>query len=74
MSRRFYSKRIPFFNNIAMLLLCIIFFLLPFALRGARFAITEMQNNVADWLPSDFQETVDLGEFRRYFARFRKNP
>jgi len=67
MSRRFYSKRIPFFNNIAMLLLCIIFFLLPFALRGARFAITEMQNNVADWLPSDFQETVDLGEFRRYF-------
>lgn len=67
MARRFYSKRIPFFNNVAMLLLCIIFFLLPFALRGARFAITEMQNNVADWLPSDFQETVDLVEFRRYF-------
>lgn len=68
MSRRFFSRRIPVFHNVAMLILCIIFFLLPFALRGARFAITEMQNNVADWLPKDFQETVDLVEFRKYFV------
>lgn len=58
----------PFFQTVAMLLLCLVFFLLPFGLRGARFAVQEMQNNVADWLPGDYEETIDLGVFRRYFV------
>lgn len=68
MTRRFYSLRIPFFQTVAMLLLCVVFFFLPFALRGARFAVQEMQNNVADWLPADYEETIDLDVFRRYFV------
>ncbi len=68
MVKRFFSVRIPFFGTVAMLVLCMVFFLLPFALRGARMAITDMQNNVADWLPSHFPETVDLKEFRKYFV------
>ena len=50
-----------------MVLLCTVFFLLPFALRGARLGLNDMQNNVADWLPDDYTETKELGEFRKYF-------
>lgn len=50
-----------------MLLMCGVFFLLPFALRGARLSLGELQNNVADWLPQDYPETQDLNEFRKYF-------
>ncbi|MEE2826408.1 MAG: MMPL family transporter [Planctomycetota bacterium] len=50
-----------------MLILCMACFLLPFALRGARMAATSMQNNVADWLPSNYEETQELREFRKYF-------
>ena len=50
-----------------MVLLCTVFFLLPFALRGARLGLSDMQNNVADWLPDDYTETKELGEFRKYF-------
>ncbi len=50
-----------------MLILCMVCFLLPFALRGARMAVTSMQNNVADWLPADYEETSELREFRKYF-------
>jgi len=50
-----------------MLLLCTVFFLLPFALRGARLGLNDMQNNVADWLPDHYTETKELKEFRRYF-------
>ena len=64
---QFFSKRVPLFNTVAMLILCTVFFLLPFALRGARMAVTGIKNNVADWLPSDYPETQDLEEFRKYF-------
>ena len=50
-----------------MVLLCTVFFLLPFALRGARLGLSDMQNNVADWLPDHYTETKELGEFRKYF-------
>ena len=30
-------------------------------------AVTSMQNNVADWLPADYEETRELREFRKYF-------
>ena len=40
---------------------------MPFALRGAKLALQDMQNNVADWLPDDYVETVELKEFSKYF-------
>ena len=67
MVKRFFSIRVPFFGTVAMVLLCSVFFLLPFALRGARLALGDMQNNVADWLPEHYTETQDLREFRKYF-------
>ena len=51
-----------------MVILCAVVFLLPFALRGARMSITSTKNNVADWLPKEYEETQDLAEFRKYFV------
>jgi predicted RND superfamily exporter protein len=56
-----------FFARRAVLILVIVFFFVPFALRGARLALMGMKNDVKDWLPRDFEETKDLDEFRRYF-------
>ncbi len=50
-----------------MVVLCAVFFLLPFSLRGARMAVESMKNDVSDWLPGTYDETKDLGEFREYF-------
>ncbi len=66
--RSFFARRLPFFGNRAMLIMCAVFFLLPFVLRGAREAIDSMKNDVADWLPSSFVETTELRHFREYFA------
>lgn len=51
-----------------MVILCAVVFLLPFALRGARMSISSTKNNVADWLPKEYEETQDLAEFRKYFV------
>ncbi len=67
MANRFFSKHVPLFGSTAMLLLCTVFFFLPFALRGARLGMDQMKNNVADWLPDHYEETKELKEFRRYF-------
>ncbi len=56
-----------FFARRALLILCIILFLTPFAMRGARFAVQGMKNNVKHWLPSDFPETADLEWFGKHF-------
>src|SRR4029078_6767475 len=45
----------------------IVFFFVPFALRGARMAVQGMKNDVKDWLPKEFDETKDLDEFAQYF-------
>lgn len=50
-----------------MLLLCTVCFFLPFALRGAKLSLQGIQNNVADWLPDHYDETVELKEFGKYF-------
>ena len=42
-------------------------FLLPFALRGARNAMDNMQNDVQNWLPADYPETEDLHWFGKHF-------
>ncbi len=57
----------PFFARHAVLILMAIFFLAPFALRGARMALQSMKNDVKDWLPDDFKETAELDWFREHF-------
>ena len=47
----------------------VVFFLVPFALRGARMAVQGMKNDVKDWLPKEFEETKDLDEFRQLFPQ-----
>jgi len=56
-----------FFARRALLILCVIVFMTPFAMRGARYALQGMKNNVKHWLPSDFPETADLEWFGRHF-------
>ena len=60
-------QRPSFFARRAILILVIVFFFVPFALRGARMAVKGMKNDVKDWLPKELAETKDLDEFRRYF-------
>lgn len=60
-------QRSTFFARRALLILMIVFFLVPFALRGARMALQNMKNDVRDWLPQDFPETTQLEWFRQYF-------
>src|SRR5215510_2843042 len=60
-------QRPTFFARRAILILVIVFFFVPFALRGARMAVQGMKNDVKDWLPRELEETKDLDEFRRYF-------
>ena len=68
MASRFFDRRVRFFGNRAVLVLCAIFFLVPFALRGARMATQHLENNIKDWLPSDFPETKDLEWFGKHFV------
>lgn len=56
-----------FFARHAVLILVVVFFFVPFSLRGARLALQGMKNDVKDWLPKEFEETKDLDEFRQYF-------
>jgi len=56
-----------FFARRALLILVVVFFFVPFALRGARMAVQGMRNDVKDWLPKDFAETRDLDDFRKHF-------
>ena len=67
MTRRFFSRNgLWGFPNALIVLMCV-FFLVPFALRGAKDALQRMENNVADWLPSSFDETAQLRWFREHF-------
>src|SRR5688500_8654431 len=57
-----------FFARRAILVLIVVFFFVPFALRGARMPVQGMKNDVKDWLPKGFAETKDLDWFRKYFV------
>jgi predicted RND superfamily exporter protein len=57
-----------FFARYALLILCVIFFLVPFALRGSRMSLERMENNVKDWLPDSFEETKELAWFAKHFV------
>ena len=56
-----------FFSRYALYTLMIVFFVVPFSLRGARLAIQGMGNDVKEWLPEEFSETKDLEWFRDNF-------
>ncbi len=64
----FLSRRSLFGAPNALLILLVVFFLVPFAIRGARLSLRKTENNVKDWLPADFRETSELQWFGRYFA------
>ncbi len=64
----FYSKKSALGVPNALILLMLIFFFVPFAGRGARMALQKTENNVKDWLPSDFRETEELAWFAEKFV------
>ncbi len=68
MSDNFLSRRTRFGVSGALLILVVFFFLLPSAFRGARLAVAGKKNNIKDWLPSDFRETLELEWFAKYFV------
>jgi predicted RND superfamily exporter protein len=67
MHESFLSRRTMFGISGAMLILFLFFFLLPSAFRGARLAVAGKKNNIKDWLPADFRETIELDWFAKYF-------
>ena len=44
------------------------FFFMPSVFRAARLSLSEKQNEVKDWLPSDFRETAELAWFAEHFV------
>ncbi len=68
MNDGFYSKKSFLGVPNAMIMLMIVFFFVPFAGRGARMAMQRTENNVKDWLPSDFRETEELAWFAKKFV------
>ncbi|MCH7727610.1 MAG: hypothetical protein IH991_14165, partial [Planctomycetes bacterium] len=67
MSKHFFSRRLRFFGSVAMLILCVVFFLVPFMGHGASKALQNMKNDVADWLPGNVTETKELKWFYNHF-------
>lgn len=60
-----------FFRRNAIWILGVVFFLIPFALRGAKMSFRSMKNDVKDWLPASFKETKELEWFGRHFFNER---
>ena len=62
------NRKAPFLGvTNALLVLMVVCFLVPFALRGSRTAMENMQNDVKNWLPSDYPETQELNWFGKHF-------
>ena len=62
------ERRTPFGVSFALVVLFCFFFLMPFAFRAARLSLNKKENNIKDWLPSDFVETAELQWFNNHFA------
>ncbi len=62
------ERRGPFRLTYAFWILIAFFFLLPSGFRAARQSLDKKENDVKDWLPSDFPETAELNWFARHFA------
>ena len=61
------ERRTPFGVPFALVVLFCFFFAMPFAFRSARLSLNRKENNIKDWLPSDFVETAELEWFRDHF-------
>ncbi|MFP6691497.1 MAG: MMPL family transporter [Pirellulales bacterium] len=61
-------RKTSFFSRNAFYIFLAAIFLLPIALRGARFSVERTKNDVKEWLPAGFEETKMLGWFRQYFV------
>src|SRR6056297_778974 len=64
----FLERRGPLGTTVALLVLMVFFFILPSAFRGARMGLKNKENDIKDWLPSDFPETAELDWFADHFA------
>ena len=62
------ERRSPLRISYALLILMVFFFLLPAGFRAARLSLGQKENDVKDWLPSDFPETAELEWFADHFA------
>ncbi|TWU24385.1 MMPL family protein [Novipirellula galeiformis] len=62
------ERRSPLGVNYALLILMVFFFVLPSVFRAARLSLVDTQNEVKDWLPSDFPETAELDWFANHFV------
>jgi len=67
MVKPFFSRKFPLGGNVAVAILVVVAFVVPLLARSAKLGMENITNNVADWLPSHYQETIDLKEFRQYF-------
>ena len=68
MNRPLLERRSPLGFSYALLILTAFFFLLPSAFRAARLSLGQKENDVKDWLPSDFPETAELEWFADHFV------
>ncbi len=68
MNRPLLERRSPLGFTYALLILTAFFFLLPSAFRAARLSLGQKENDVKDWLPSDFPETAELEWFADHFV------
>ncbi len=68
MSRPLLERRSPLGISYALLILTVFFFLIPSAFRAARQSLGTKENDVKDWLPSDFPETAELEWFADHFV------
>ena len=62
------ERRSPLGIPYALLILTVFFFLIPSSFRAARLSLEQKENDVKDWLPSDFPETAELQWFADHFA------
>ncbi|WP_145419477.1 MMPL family transporter [Planctomycetes bacterium K23_9] len=68
MNQPLLQRRSPLGLTYALLILTAFFFLIPSAFRAARLSLGQKENDVKDWLPSDFPETAELNWFADHFA------
>lgn len=64
----FLERRSPLKVTYAFLILLVFFFFIPFGFRAGRLSLGKKENEVQDWLPSDFPETAELNWFADHFA------
>jgi predicted RND superfamily exporter protein len=68
MNRPLLERQSPLGVTYALLVLIAFFFLVPSAFRAARLSLGQKENDVKDWLPSDFPETAELEWFADHFV------